>query len=412
MYELSIKSLLAPSFYEVWRDARQNKHTHYWLKGGRGSTKSSFISLFLIIGIMRKPKANAIVFRKIERNLKSSVYEQLLWAIDVLGVGAYWNDKLSPLELVYIPTGQKILFRGADKPKKIKSIKFSKGFCKYVWFEEVDEFNGADEIRTILQSLLRGGENQQVFYSYNPPASVNSWVNSEVLDVRNDKYVHHSNYLDVPKQWLGETFIVEAEHLKQVKPDKYRHEYLGEIIGTGAEVFTNLNFREISQEEINLFDKIKRGLDWGYAGDPLHYTGNYYDTTRKRLFIFYEIHKVRLSTEDLANAIKKQNPLNEVVTTDTNDSRGNSDLWAFGINVNTAIKGKGSVRHGIKWLQDLEEIVIDPIRCPNTAREFSEYELERDNNGNLKGDFPDKNNHSIDATRYALEEYIRGKIYH
>lgn len=264
-----LDNCIASAFYAVHRDIRAGRHTHYWLGGGRGSTKSSFVSLEIILGMMADPQANGMALRKVGVNLKDSVFEQLLWAVEALGVGHFWQAKLSPLELVYIPTGQRIIFRGADEPRKIKSTKFRRGYCKYLWYEEVDEFGGMEEIRNINQSLMRGGDRFFVFYSFNPPKSQRSWVNAEMLEERPDKLVHHSTYLGVPPEWLGEQFIVEAEHLRDTKPEQYRHEYMGEAIGTGGEVFQNLTLRTISDEEIRRFDRIARGLDWGYASDPL-----------------------------------------------------------------------------------------------------------------------------------------------
>ena len=278
-----LSNLIAPSFYNVHNSLKENEYTHYWLKGGRGSTKSSFVSGEIILGIMKDENANAVVLRKVGQYLKDSVFEQLLWAIQALGVEQHWQVKLSPLELIY--GKQRIIFRGADKPKKIKSTKFKNGYCKYIWYEEVDEFNGMEEIRTINQSLMRGGERFVVFYSYNPPRSQRNWVNNEILKERNDRLVHHSTYLTVPKSWLGEQFFIEAEHLKQVNYDAYAHEYLGEVRGTGGEIFTNITIRKITDDEVNNFDHIKRAVDFGYAVDPLHYTECHFDKTRRRLYI-------------------------------------------------------------------------------------------------------------------------------
>lgn len=402
---IRLKELIAPSFYEIHQDLKEKKHTHYWLKGGRGSTKSSFISIEIVLGMMKDRNANAVVLRKVGQTLQGSVYEQLQWAVQVLGVEAFWQSKINPLEMKYTAEGKenKIVFRGADKPKKIKSTKFRKGYCKYVWYEEVDEFGGMEEIRNINQSLLRGGEDFCVFYSYNPPKSQRNWVNEEILQQREDRLVHHSTYLTVPKQWLGEPFFIEAEHLQKVKPDSYRHEYLGEVIGTGGEVFTNITIREITEEEMIRFDHIARGIDWGYAADPFHYTVNHYDKTRKRLYIFYEIQKLNLSNKKAAEMIKAENKNNAMIVCDSAEPKSIAEMYEYGLKVMGAKKGADSVDYGIKWLQDLEEIVIDPKRCPNTAREFMEYEIERDGNGNLKGKFPDKNNHSIDAVRYSRE---------
>lgn len=235
-----LTDLIAPSFYQLYGLMKKERYTHYWLKGGRGSTKSSFISIAIVLGIMKHPKTNAVAIRKVGLYLKDSVFEQLNWAIEKLGVSDLWHVKYSPLEMMYIPTGQKILFRGADKPKKLKSTKVSKGYIRYIWYEECDEFNGMEEIRTINQSLMRGGAKFDVFYSYNPPKSQRNWVNAEILEERPDRLVHHSDYTSVPKAWLGEQFIAEAEHLKRSQPAIYAHEYLGEVTGTGGEVFTNV----------------------------------------------------------------------------------------------------------------------------------------------------------------------------
>lgn len=402
-----LESLIAPPFLPILEDIHKDRHTHYFLKGGRGSTKSSFVSVAIIKGVMENPKANGVVLRKVGVNLKDSVYQQLIWAIDALDVSDLWLGKVSPLELVYLPTGQKLLFRGADKPRKIKSIKFSKGYCQYVWYEEVDEFSGMVEIRTINQSLLRGGESFTVFYTYNPPASQRNWVNEEVRIEQPDRLVHHSTYLEVPPEWLGEQFLVEAEHLKAVKPDNYRHEYLGEVTGTGGEVFRNVTIRELSDEEIAGFDRISRGLDWGYSIDPLHYTVNHYDKTRRRLYIFFEVQAIGMSNRRIAEIIRQENKTNALVLCDSAEPKSIGELTSLGLQVSGAKKTHDSVEYGTKWLQDLEEIIIDPKRCPHTAREFLGYELDPDGNGGFKAKFPDKNNHSIDAVRYSREGDMR-----
>lgn len=407
MVKVKLSELIAPSFYEIHNDIKHNRYTHYWLKGGRGSTKSSFVSIEIILGIMKDPNANAVALRKVKDTLKDSVFEQLIWAIEKLKVSNYWDIKYSPLELTYVPTGQKILFRGADKPKKIKSIKVSRGYVKYIWYEEVDEFLGMEEIRIINQSLMRGGEKFVVFYTYNPPNRVNAWVNEEILIDRPDRKVHHSTYLTVPREWLGEQFFIEAEHLKKVNEKAYRHEYLGEVTGTGGEVFTNVTARKISDEEIKAFDRIRRGLDFGYAVDPAAYVVCHFDKTRRRLYIFHEVYQVGLSNRKLSELIKQENTSNKLVIADSAEPKSIAELRGYGINIRGARKGPDSVDYGIKFLQDLEEIIIDPERCPNTLREFVNYELEKDKDGNFKAEFPDKNNHTIDAVRYALEDDMR-----
>jgi PBSX family phage terminase large subunit len=405
MNKVRLSEVIAPSFYKVHKDIKRGLHTHYWLGGGRGSTKSSFVGIETIKGVMEDPNANVVVLRKVKDTLKDSVYEQLQWAIEVLGVGHYWHSSISPLGLTYLPTGQKIIFRGADNPKKIKSIKFSRGYCKYIWYEEVDEFEGMEEIRMINQSLMRGGQKFIVFYSYNPPKSANNWVNAEVQLTRDDRLFHHSNYLTVPKEWLGEQFIIEAEHLKETKPTSYQHEYLGEVTGTGGEVFDNVQIRRISDDEISEFHNVKRGLDFGYAIDPLSYNVVHYDRKKKRLYIYHELYKAGLSNYSAYHDyIKKENVNNEMVLGDSAEPKSLHELRQYGLKIRGVKKGPDSVEYGIKFLQSLEAIIIDDIRCPETAREFLTYELDKDANGNFKAAYPDKNNHAIDAVRYALND--------
>lgn len=400
---------VAPDFHEVHRDIKEGKHTHYWLKGGRGSTKSSFAGLEIILGMMKDPNANAVALRKVKDTLHDSVYEHLCWAIEVLGVSQFWETKESPLTITYKATGQKILFRGAllDKDiKKIKSTKFKKGYCKFIWYEELDEFNGPEEIRNINQSLMRGGDKFVVLYSYNPPKSVNSWVNTDSKLTRSDRMVHHSTYLNVPKKWLGEQFIIEAEHLKLTKLKAYEHEYLGEVTGTGGEVFGNIKIRTIPDDEIKLFENTHRGLDFGYATDPLAYIAMNYDRKHRRLFIFYELYKSGLSNRAAHKIISEENKKNELIIADSAEPKSINELNQYDLRVAGAKKGPDSVEYGIKFLQDLEEIIIDDIRCPEAAREFMNYEFDKDANGNFKAGFPDRNNHTIDAARYGLNYEI------
>lgn len=396
--------MIAPSFYNLHWDIEEHKHTHYKLSGGRGSSKSSFVSEEIIFGMMRDPMANAIAMRKVGRFLQESVFEQLIWAIDMLGVSDKWKIRYSPLSLTYEPFGNRIIFRGADDPQKIKSVKLSNGYFKYIWFEERAEFDGPEEERTILQSLMRGGSEYFVFYTWNPPKSMNNWVNQDVLQEREDTIVSHTDYRTVPREWLGEQFFIEAEELRKRKPKAYEHEYLGIATGTGGAVFENVIVRKITSEEIDRFDRIRHGLDFGYGADPLAYIKMHYDKTRKRLFLFGEIYQVRLGNTKAAREIKKFNPLNQIITADSEEPRAIAALNELGLKVIGAKKGPGSVDYGMEFLADeVEEIIIDPGKCPNAVREFTGYELEQDKNGNFKGSYPDKDNHTIDAVRYGME---------
>lgn len=404
MTNIKLKTLLAPSFYDLHKDIKQNRHTHYWLKGGRGSTKSSFISVEIPAGFLRDSEANAIVLRKYGVSLEKSVYNQILWALEQMELTPYWRAYKSPLRLVYTPTGQEIVFLGMDDPQKLKSLKPAHGYYKYVWFEEVSEADGMDEIRSIIQSVVRGGEKFVVFYSFNPPANQSNWVNQEVLTPRDDKIVHHSTYLDVPKEWLGRQFFIEANHLKEVNELAYRHEYLGEATGTGLTVFPNVVIREITDEEIKQFDNIKQGIDWGYAADPFSFVKTHYSRTFKRLYIFDEIYEYGMLNAQAIELVNQKLEYYGSLTADSEDPKSIGEFWDAGIDIRGAKKGPGSRGYGYKFLQGMEQIIIDPDRCPNAAREFSTAEFEKEKDGNVRNEYPEKNDHTIDATRYALED--------
>jgi PBSX family phage terminase large subunit len=409
MTAVQLTDLIAPSFYNVHHALKNDAATHYLLSGGRGSTKSSFTPTEIVLGMIQDPRANAIALRKVKDTLRESVYESFVWAIDKLKLAHLFDCRVSPMQIVYRLTGQKIIFRGADNPIKIKSLRLRKGFFKFVWYEEADEFQ-VEDIRSINQTLLRGGDDYKVFYSYNPPKRRKAWVHEYKKNPPERWLTHHSDYRSVPRDWLGEQFFLEAESLQKRNNTAYRHEYLGEDVGTGGEVFNNLTLRAISDDEISAFDRIKRGLDFGFASHPTHYAVMHFDKTRKRLFIFHELHKAGLGTGALAEALKASALLytgNRAITADSAEPRTISELRNQGLNIVGAKKGPDSVDHGMRYLEDLDEIVIDPVRCPNTAREFDGYELDPDGNGGWKAGYPDRDNHSIDAVRYALEEDMR-----
>jgi PBSX family phage terminase large subunit len=406
-----LSSIIAPAFYQVHWDITEGKHTYYDLYGGRGSTKSSFIGTEIPLGIMEDPDANALIFRKVASTIGSSVFEQVLWGIDALGVHDLWKPTTSPYKLTYKPTGQVILFRGLDKAKKMKSVKVAKGYFKYLWFEELDEFAGEEEIRSVQQSVLRGGPKYVVFKSFNPPISKSNWANQYVLTTKRDALRHKSCYTQVPPDWLGQQFFDDAEDLKQTNPRAYEHEYLGNAVGTGGEVFENLNIREITADERSHFDNIFMGIDWGWYPDPFHWSKMHYDSTRKTLYIYDEYRANKESNAVTWNALVMLKGVtgSDLITADSAEPKSVSDYREYGSFCRPAIKGPDSIRYGIKWLQSLKEIVIDPITCPNTAREFSGYEYERTADGEVMSGYPDADNHSIDSVRYAMERVWKRK---
>ena len=364
--------------------------------------KSSCVSLLVPLLVVANPNTHAVVLRKVANTIRDSVYAQYLWAIGELGMAAYWEAKVSPMELIYRPTGQKIMFRGADDPMKIKSIKVPFGYIAITHFEEKDQFAGRGEIRTILQSTMRGGSVFWNFESYNPPISRDNWANKDSLKERPDRLCHKSTYLQAPVEWLGEQFIAEAEHLKTTDERAYEHEYLGVPVGTGGNVFENIELRDISDKEIAQFDRIFQGADWGWFPDPFAFIRIHYDRARETLYIVDEIYGNKLTNEESAKRIKDKGYTDAYVTCDSAEPKSIADYRASGVPAKEAIKGPGSVDYGMKWLQR-RKIVIDRRRTPNAYREFVGYEYERNKDGEIISGYPDENNHLIDAARYAME---------
>lgn len=410
-----LSKCIGKAFYSVHKDIQSGRHTYYDLTGGRGSLKSSFVSVEIIYNMMKRENKNkhGVVYRKVGDTLETSVFSQIEWAVDILGVSHLWKLTKSPMRAEYLPTGQKIIFKGLDKAAKSKSIKVPFGYIGYLWFEEFDEFAGEEEIRKVQQSVVRGGNDFLVFKSMNPPKSRQNWANDyiEKEKLKKDTIVSHTTYLTSPVEWLGQPFIDEAEWLKMVNPKAYEHEYLGISIGNGTEVFDNLEIRQITDEEISSFDRLYRGVDWGWFPDPFHYGCMHYDSARMILYIFEEFRTNKMRNSETGKILKDKFNLGryDVVTCDSAENKSIADYRSYGINARGAEKGPDSVRYGMKWLQSLIKIVIDPVRCPETAEEFKKYEYELDKDGNPTSVYPDKNNHSIDMTRYAMERVWKRK---
>lgn len=392
------------AFNALSLDIDQEKHGEYWLKGGRGSGKSTFIARKIVLGMLAHPRANAIIYRRVADTLRSSVYEEITKAIDALGLRPWCVFRLAPLEVRFKPTGQRILFRGADDPGKSKSITLSQGYFGYLWFEEAAEFACMADLDTITASIVRGAAEQRpiVFLSYNPPISAQEWINEAVIKPRAHRLVHSSTYLDLPPEWIGPDFIAKAEEMKATNERAYRHMYLGEAVGTGGQVFDNLHLRAIAQEELGALHRRYFGLDLGFTIDPAALVACAYSPAKRALLVYDERYGPRLSNATLARYVREVAG-REIVRCDNEDPRTISELRGLGAtNVIGVKKGRDSVRHGLTWLQNLGQIVIDPERCPNAAREFSLYEYGQDRYGNFINEFQDVNNHTIDAVRYAM----------
>lgn len=416
MTVIRLSELLPKAFHSVWKAAINPNILNVVCKGGRGSGKSSGIAHIIVQLLMRYP-VNAVGIRKVDNTIELSIFEQMKWAINEQGVAHLFKINKSPMRITYIPRGNYMVFRGALEPERIKSLKSANFPFAIAWIEELAEFKTEDEVTTITNSLLRGelsnGLFYKFFYSYNPPKRKQSWVNKkyESAFVPENTFVHHSTYLDNP--FISKQFIEEANAAKERNELRYRWEYLGEAIGSGVVPFDNLHIEKgcITDEMVKNFDNIRNGVDFGYATDPLAYVRIHYDKKRNGIYIFDEIYGVKMSNREFAKKLHDKGYQSDEIFADSAEPKSIDELkHEHGIKrIKGVKKGPDSVEYGEQWLDDLDFICIDPLRTPNTAREFENIDYQTDKDGNPKPRLEDKDNHSIDATRYAMSEDMRSK---
>lgn len=408
---------IGKAFVDLYRDIKDRKHDDYWLEGGRGSAKSSFWSQIVPEELENNPNWCAICIRKVANTLKDSVYSQLEWGMDNLSetfpfINENWVKTKSPLEMRNKKTGQMIYFRGADDPGKIKSIKPPKNmYIAIIIYEEFDQMTGMNEVRKIDQSVKRGGNEFMTFRIYNTPKSKKHFVNVEKRSPNPKRLVHKSTYLDTPVDWLGQPFFDDAELLKQNNPVAFKNEYLGEETGDGGNVFENVELKEITDEEIENFDYLYQGMDFGWFPDPLAWTKMCYQPNKLTLYIFDEYVVNKMSNSKVWNYLKENKGVknDDLITADSAEPKSIGDFQSYGSLMRDAKKGPDSVEYSMKWLSGLAKIVIDPRRCPKTAEEFTTYEYPQDKDGNYITGYVDADNHCIDSVRYATNPIWRRK---
>jgi phage terminase large subunit len=412
--DVRISEIIAPVFYPLHKAIKTGEKNQFWIKGGRISTKSAFVSIEIILNIMRDKNANAVVVRKVGDTIRGSVMKSLDWATDMLNVSHLWQTTYSPAEMTYIPTGQKIIFRGLDKPTKLKSLKAARGYFKILWFEELEEFAGMPELRSVRQSVLRGGENYITFYTYNPPIDPHSWVNkeAELAETNPRVMLHHSTYEDVPRAWI-ENDIEEIEWLREHNPLAYEHEYMG--IATG--IHDSIIFA--GKTSIQTFEPKPEwgvpyfGADWGFSQDPTCLIKCWIEEDqekRKTLYIEHEVFAKNVDFDDIPELFDTiPDSRRYKIRADSARPDTISHVKQRGFNI-VAVK-KGKVEDEINVLKSFKRIVIH-TRCKNMQEEARLYSYKiAPFTKDVTPDIVDKYNHGWDAVRYALEPFmkVRGK---
>ena len=381
------------------------------VKGGRGSKKSTTTALWIIYNMMKYPLANTLVVRRVFNTHKDSTYTQLKWASNTLGVSHLWKFSKSPLEATYLPTGQKILFRGLDDPMSITSITVEHGHLCWCWFEEAFQIMNEDDFNKVDMSIrgeLPKGYFKQIILSFNP-WSEKHWLKKRFFDtVDDDILAITTNY--TCNEFLGEDDKKLFEKMKINNPRRYNIEGLGNWGIAEGLVYSNFEELEFNIEEIKKRRNVKSafGLDFGYTNDPTAFIASLIDLDSNEIFIFDEHYQKAMSNKDITNMIKYKGYSKETIVGDSSEPKSIDDIKRNGIyRIKGAKKGKDSILNGIQYIQDFK-IYVHP-KCENTLIELSNYVWDT-KNGNVINKPIDDYNHLMDALRYSLEDIRLGGV--
>ena len=378
-------------------------------KGSRASKKSKTTALWYIYNIMKYKGANLLVVRKTYRTLKDSCYTELKWAIHRLGVDEFFSCTQSPLEITYLPTGQKIYFRGLDDPLKVTSITVDVGSLCWLWIEEAYEINSEADFDMLNESIrgeVQGDLFKQITLTFNP-WNDRHWLKARFFDnPDSDTLAITTNY--TCNEWLDKADLQVFETMKEKNPRRYQ------VAGLGNwGIVEGLVYENWKEQEFNL-DDVKTsattavfGLDFGYTNDPTALFCGILDVKAKKLWVFDEMYQKALSNRDIYDNISQMGFAKEQIIADCAEPKSIDELKYYGLRrIQGAKKGKDSINNGIQWIQELE-IIVHP-RCVNFLTEISNYQWDSDKFGNKVNKPIDCFNHLMDAMRYALEKYITG----
>lgn len=414
----NISKLVGKGYGKFWKF----KGRYRVVKGSRRSKKSKTMALWSIYNLMKYKDSNLLVVRKTYRTLKDSCFTELKWAIRRLGVEHLWNVKESPLEMTYIPTGQKIYFRGLDDPLKITSISVEIGVLCWMWIEEAYEITNEDDFDTLAESMLGDclpGLFKQITLTFNP-WSEKTWIKKRFFDCPPSDNVLAMTTTYECNEWLSLEDLEIFEEMKENNPRRYRVAGLGEwgiVDGLVYEnwkehdfiLMTKAEYDKLEEKPDNVMfsDNLKSGfgLDYGYTNDPTAAFIGFIDLDDKKIYVWDELYQKGLSNKRIYEELLEMGYSKDRFTGDSAEPKSNDELKGYGLRIQGAKKGKDSIINGIQWIQDCE-IIIHP-RCINFLTEISNYTWDKDKFGNKLNKPIDDFNHLMDAMRYGLEQYIR-----
>ena len=382
-------------------------------KGSRASKKSKTTALFFIFALMKYPGSNLLVIRKVYRTLKDSCFADLKWAVNKLQVNDYWSIKESPLEIIYIPTGQKILFRGLDDPLKVTSITVETGNLCWAWVEEAYEINREQDFNMLDESIRGIVEEplfKQITITFNP-WNERHWLKKRFFDVEDENILAKTtNYMC--NEWLDESDKKLFENMKKNNPRRYQVAGLGNWGIVDGLVYENWEEKEFDYTEVAKMHGVKSafGLDFGYTNDPTALFCGLIDVANRTIYVFDEIYQNAMKNREIAEEIIHKGYGKEKITADSQEPKSIDELYDLGLKgIRNSRKGKDSINNGIQYIQDYK-IIIHP-RCVNFITEISNYMWDKDKFDNAVNKPVDDFNHLMDAMRYALEDYTKGPTF-
>lgn len=406
MPEISLQTVVGKGYADFWNF----RGRYVACKGSRASKKSKTAALWIISHLIQYPEANAIYIRKTERTLKDSCYSDCKWAIHRLGLDRWFTCRLSPLEIEYRPTGQRILFRGCDDPLKLASISVPNGVLCWAVFEEAYEITKESDFDMIDESIrgeVPAGYFKRIFILLNP-WSEKTWIKKRFFDPPNDDNKLALTTTYQCNEWLTPDDLRIFEDMRVRNPRRYS------VAGEGNwGIVDGLVYERWREERFDL-DTVRRlpcvvscfGLDFGYTNDPTALFCGLLDKENKRLYVFDEMYQRGMSNRRIAETIQSMGYGKERITADSAEPKSIDELVSLGIRAQAAKKGKDSIQNGIQWIQDLE-IIVHPS-CVNFITEISNYTWDKDKFGNALNVPIDDFNHLMDAMRYGLEKHIIG----
>lgn len=396
-----LPDLVGSGYGAFWR----YKGRYRVVKGSRASKKSKTTALWYIYHLMKHKEANLLVVRKTFRTLKDSCYTELKWAASRLGVSHLWHFTLQPLEATYKPTGQKIYFRGLDDPLKVTSITVEVGYLCWLWVEEAYELMSESDF-DILDESIRGevaeGLWKQTTLTFNP-WNERHWLKSRFFDGQKPDVLALTTTYKC-NEWLDEADKKLFDDMRQRNPRRYQVAGLGHWGIVEGLVYENWTEQAYTLKDLPDDALAACGLDYGYTNDPSAFVVLFYSASERRIYIWDEIYKKGLSNRQIFKEIEAAGFSKEKIIADSAEPKSNDELYAMGLHLRGAKKGKDSVMAGVQWVQD-HEIVIHP-RCVNFLTEISNYSFDKDKFGKAINKPVDDFNHLMDAMRYALEPQI------